>query len=275
MKQKDRLTSRLYIIATIAFYGAVLFAAYIIICDVFVKPTDSFFTVPNHNYGYSVPVDIQLNKPGDSMLTYHNLDHSKGGQIFTAKHYSAEDRQEFNRILRDNAFSKTFTIDSLIVRDNNLKPINSEFDNVTIFRASGYAVLNPKNLYFKLLLAIKDYLFLFAVLYTLWLTRSFFKNLNNDFSFSRTASRKLLIIGNVILCYQVINWILCLIVKQFYERIQVESVIPAIGHRTEMYTLYANTEFNLGLILLSLSLIVISKLFDKGYNLQRENELTI
>jgi hypothetical protein len=275
MKQKDRLTSRLYIIATIAFYGAVLFSAYIIICDVFVKPTDSFFTVPNHNYGYTVPVDIQLNKPGDSTLIYHNADHSKSGQIITAKQYSTENRQGFKRILKDSSFSKIFTIDSLIVRDDNLKPLNSEFDNVTVFRASGYAVLNPKDIGFKLLLAIKDYLFLFAVLYTLWLTRSFFKSLNNEFSFNSSASRKLLIIGNVILCYQLINWIFCLIIKQSFLRILVESVTPATGSRIEMYTLYADTEFNLGLILLSLSLIVISKLFDKGYNLQQENDLTI
>lgn len=103
MKQKDRLTSRLYIIASIAFYGTVVFTAYLILCDLFVKPTESFVTVPNHNYGYSVPVRIQLNTHGDSILRYHNANHSKSGQIITGKQYTEKDRMMFNNILKDTA----------------------------------------------------------------------------------------------------------------------------------------------------------------------------
>lgn len=275
MKQKNRLASRLHLITTIAFYGAALFAIYIVFSDLLIKPTPNFKTVPNHNYGYSVPVRIQLNTPGDSVLTYHNANDSEHGQVVTGKQYPHDYRKMFNEILKDTAYRKTITIDSLTVRDDSINLINSEFDNVTIFRADGYAVLNPKNFGFKLLLAIKDYLYLFALLCIFWFAKSFFKSLKNDFSFNRATSHKLLIIGNVILCYQVINWLLCIAIMQFYNRITVESLTSGIKHKIEMYTLYADTEFNLGLVILSLALIVISRLLDYGNDLQEENELTI
>lgn len=274
MKQKNRLASRLYLLTTIAFYGAALFAAYIIVWDLFITPTDSFFTVPNHNYGYTVPVKIQLNQAGDSTLTYHNTDHSKSGQIGLTKHSDAETRQMFNEILKDAAYTKTLTIDSLTMRGRN-GFINKEFDNITILKTEGYMILNPKNLGLKFLLATKNYLLLLAILFVLWSSRKFFKALMKDFSFSYAVSRRLWIVGNAILCYQVINGILCLIIQNFYDYIRVESLKPALGHHTEMYTLYPDTEFNLGLVILSLSLIVISRLLDYGNDLQEENELTI
>lgn len=272
MKQKNRLASRLYIITTAAFFLTALFAIYIVACDLFIKPTDSVVSFPNHNYGYSVPVKIQLNQSGDSTLTYHNSDHSKSGQIGVIKHSDAETRQMFKNILKDSAYNKTLTIDNLTIH-NDEKIINAEFQNAVILKAEGYMILNPKNLGLKILLAVKNYFLLFTILFVLWSTRLFFKALTKDFSFSSTVSRRLWIVGNAILCYQVINWGLCLVIQNFYQYMKVESLQS--GHRIEMYTLYPDTEFNLGLVILSLSLIVISKLFDHGYNLQKENELTI
>jgi hypothetical protein len=114
---------------------------------------------------------------------------------------------------------------------------------------------------------------MFSLIYVLWLTLGFFKSLKNDFSFNRTVSRKLLIIGNVILCYQLINFVLCLIITQFYWHIRVESITSS--QKTEMYSLIPSAEFNLGLVILSLALIVISRLLNYGHDLQEENELTI
>lgn len=272
MKQKNRLASRLYIIAMIAFYGYVLFAAHIIFCDLFITPTANFTTIPNHNYGYAVPVDIQLNQPGDTTMVYHNAERSKSGQMTTSKHFTNGDKKMFKDILNDSAYSKTLTVDSLTMRGRN-KFINKEFDNISIMKSSGYAVLNPKDLGIKLFLAVRNYLFMFSLIYVLWLTLGFFKSLKNDFSFNRTVSRKLLIIGNVILCYQLINFVLCLIITQFYWHIRVESITSS--QKTEMYSLIPSTEFNLGLVILSLALIVISRLLNYGHDLQEENELTI
>lgn len=271
MKQKNRLASRLYVITTTAFFLIALFSTYIVVCDLFLKPTDSLVSFPNHNYGYSVPVKIQLNQPGDSTLTYHNSDHSKSGQTFTAKHYGTE-RQEFNRILNDSTFSKTLTIDNLTIHDDE-KIITAEFKNALLSKAEGHMILNPKNFGLKLLLAVKNYFLLFTILFVLWSTRLFFKALTKDFSFSSTASRRLWIAGNAILCYQVINWGLCLVIQNAYQYMKVESIQS--GHRIEMYTLYPDTEFNLGLVILSLALIVISRLLDYGNDLQEENKLTI
>lgn len=274
MKHKNRLASRLYIITTAAFVIVSIFTAYIIVCDIFIKPTNSSVSFPNHNYGYSVPVRIQLNQHGDTTMVYHNADHSKSGQIGVAKHSDAKTRQMFKDILNDSAYSKTLTVDSLTMRGRN-KFINKEFDNIAILKADGYMILNPKNLDLKFLLAAKNYLFLFAILFVLWSSRKFFKALTKDFSFSSTVSRRLWIIGNAILCYQVINWVLCLIIQDIYDYIRVESLKPTLGHHTEMYVIYPDTEFNLGLVILSLSLIVISRLLDYGNDLQEENELTI
>jgi len=273
MKQKNRLASRLYIITTAAFVIVAIFTAYIVVCDIFVKPTNSLTSFPNHNYGYTVPVKIQLNQPGDSTLTYHNSDHSKSGQMTTSKHFTNEDKKMFQEILKDAAYSKTLIIDSLTMRRDN-KIINKEFENTAILKADGYMILNPKNLGIKFLLAAKNYLLLFAILFVLWSSRKFFKALTKDFSFSSTVSRRLWIIGNAILCYQVINWVLCLIIQDIYDYIRVESK-PTLGHHTEMYVIYPDTEFNLGLVVLSLALIVISRLLDYGNDLQKENELTI
>ena len=274
MKQRDRLTSRLFIIATIAFYGAILFAGYIIFCDIFITPTDQFIITPNHNYGYAVPVDIKLNTPGDSTLVYANSDNTNSGQISTSKYHPKTWRNDFYLKFNDSSLNKTLTVDSLTIYNDHFNKINSEFSDIKIFKAGGFVILNPKDYRLKMLLAFKNYILLFVAIYLLWLTRSFFKKLNRQFSFNSAASRKLWIIGNAILCYQVINWILCIIIKQYYIRMVVDS-IAANGHKTEMYTLYPETEFSLGLVLLALSLIVISKLFDHGYNLQKENDLTV
>jgi hypothetical protein len=276
MKQKNRLASRLYIIASVAFFGTVLFAAHIIFCDIFITPTSDFTTVPNHNYGYSIPVDIQLNQPGDMTLKYYNDDRSKGGEVtYTPKYSTLKDKEEFERALNDSNFEKKLTVDRITVRDNNLKVTTSEFDNINIIKAKGHAVINPQNFGFKLLLAIRDYLFLLALLWSFWLIRAFFKSLKDEFSFSAKTSRRLLLTGNVILCYQVINWLLCVAIKQFYISMTVVSDVVNANLKTEMYTLYADAEFNLGLVILSLSLIVISRLLNYGHDLQEENELTI
>ncbi|PZR23834.1 MAG: hypothetical protein DI539_02345 [Flavobacterium psychrophilum] len=274
MKQKNRLASRLYLLTTIAFYGAALFAAYIIVWDLFITPTDSFFTVPNHNYGYTVPVKIQLNQASDSTLTYHNADRSRSGVISTAKHYDAETRELFYSRLKDSSYTKTLTVDMATMYGDH-KVINNEFGTIRVMSSEGQLILNPKNIGLKLLLAIKNYLYMIVMLYVLWQSRLFFKPLMHNFSFSKNVSRKLWIVGNAILCYQLLNWVLCLIIERFYWHVKVESLQPGTGNRTEMYTLYPDTEFNLGLVILSLSLIVISRLLDYGNDLQEENELTI
>ena len=274
MKQKNRLASRLYIITTAIFIIAVLFSIHIIVCDIFVKPPSSLVSFPNHNYGYSVPVKIQLNQPGDSTITYHNADRSKSGQIGVTKHSDTETRQMFNNILKDTTYTKTLTIDSLTMHDGN-KFINKEFDNIAFLKAEGYMILKPKDLKLTLLLATKNYLLLFTILFVLWSSSMFFRALTKDFSFSYAVSRRLWIVGNAILCYQVINWILCLIIQNYYEYIKVESLQPGIRNPIEMYKLYPDTEFNIGLVILSLALIVISRLLDYGNDLQEENELTI
>jgi len=274
MKQKDRLTSRLFIIATIAFYGALLFSGYVIFCDIFITPTDSVMITPNHNYGYSVPVSLKLNKPGDSTLVYKSNYNRESGQISTGKSYPDTWRNEFYRKFNDSTLDKTLTVDSLTIFNDHFNKINSEFSDIKIVNAEGFVVLNPKDYGLKILLSLKNYILLFVTIYVLWFTRSFFKKLNLQFSFNSASSRKLWVIGNAILSYQILNWILCIIIKQYYTRIAIDT-FSTNGHKTEMYTLYPETEFSLGLVLLALSLIVISKLFSLGYNLQQENDLTV
>ncbi|MDV6167546.1 DUF2975 domain-containing protein [Flavobacterium sp. DG1-102-2] len=274
MKQKDRLTSRLFIIATIAFYGALLFSGYIIFCDIFIKPTDSVMITPNHNYGYSVPVSLQLNKPGDSTLVYKSNYNRGSGQISTGKSYPDTWHNEFYRKFNDSTLDKTLTVDSLTIFNDHFNKINSEFSDIKIVNAEGFVVLNPKDYGLKILLSLKNYILLFVTIYVLWFTRSFFKKLNLQFSFNSASSRKLWVIGNAILSYQILNWILCIIIKQYYTRIVIDT-FATNGHKSKLYTLYPETEFSLGLVLLALSLIVISKLFSLGYNLQQENDLTV
>lgn len=225
MKVKSNLARNLYTVSTIAFGLALLFIVQIVYCDLFTEPTESFKSVPHHNYGYAVPVSVHFNEQAGRLQIHGN-----------------------SRIEND------------------------AFDNIFIPHGNGFVVLNPKHTGSKIVLAVKNYLFPLMLLYILWLVRSFFKQLSKEFTFSEGASKKLLHIGYAILGYQFINAALCLAILNVYGLIQVVSTD---GKATPLYNFNPDVEFDFRMLLLSLSLILMSRLFNHGYQLQEENNLTI
>lgn len=269
--KKNKLVKWLYICSTIAFYMYLLFSASLLIADIFIEPSDSLSLAPHHKSGYTVPVKLQIHKSDISSLRFTKKDSSQYGDV------SSVDKKLYDSILNSSSYEKKIAkyYSEVYNHSKSLDTVNSNYTAYKILHSSGTLLLNPKDIKHKIILALRNYLLMISIIYIIWLIRSFFRSLNNNFNFRHSINRKLKIIGIAILGYQLINTIICFFIC--YEVFSQVKIIQSTTDtpRTIICTIFPSIEFNIGLITLGLSLVVLSKLISYGQELQEENDLTV
>jgi hypothetical protein len=276
MKKNSRLVNLLYIVSRVSFRFIQLILLFVIIFEFIPNGSlGNFSSSIHHSTGYLLKTKIQLHIP-DTLIKYKNKLSTSFGTASKTGMKELDDN--FNRIKKDNQLIKTYQINNFEIYNDQFKDIKKEFDNVKIQSETSELSIrvNPKNLFFKSILIIKNYSILALLLFVTYQCMHLFKELKSNFSFSKLLNKRIQNIGYSLVAYQMANTFFSIIIMQYLSRINYYHYMPSIKNsRFQFMDFSPAIEYNLEILFLGLCLLVLSKLLSYGYDLQKENELTI
>lgn len=277
MKNNNKLTTALYIISRLSYRFAQLLILSIILFECFTQNGEigNFSSSIHHSKGYPIKARIQLDIP-DTLIIYKNKLLNSSGAISKSDYKEWID--DFNKIKKDKQLDKTYQINEFNIYKKGSKDVSKEINNLKVQTEDSEInlIINPKNLFFKSILILKNYLTLAVLLFVSYQCMYLFKQLKENFIFDKLLNRRIKNIGFSLIIFQIIKIFVSIITIQNLSSINYQHYIPSIDNtRFNFMHLYPVIDYNIQSLFLGLSLIVLSKLLSYGYDLQNENELTI
>lgn len=274
---KTNLTTVLYIISRLSYRFAQLLILSTILFECFTPNGEigSFSSSIHHSKGYPIKARIQLDIP-DTLIIYKNKSLNISGAI--SKSDYKEWLDDFNKIKKDKQLDKTYQINKFNIYKQGFKDVTKEINNLKIQTEDSEInlIINPKDIFFKSILILKNYLTLAVLLFISYQCMNLFKQLKKNFIFDKLLNRIIKNIGFSIIIFQVVKIFVSIITIQNLSSINYQHYIPSIDNtRFNFMYLHPVIDYNIQSLFLGLSLIVLSKLLNYGYDLQNENELTI
>lgn len=137
-------------------------------------------------------------------------------------------------------------------------------------------LVNPKEVFFKLILILKTYVNLVFLLFASYQFMQLFKQLKNLFIFDPMLTRIIRRIGFSILILQTLKIVFSLITIYHVTNIYYCHYISSVQN-SEFRFMNFNVvlDYHLLVIFVGLSLLFLAKLLDYGNDIQQDNELTI
>lgn len=276
MKTNNKLITVLYVISRLSFRLSQLILLFAIVFECIPNGTlGNWNSIKHHSKGYSVTTQLQLDVP-DTLITYKNEKLKIYGSV--SKFYSKEHDDYFNKIKNDSTLKKKYQINTFEIRDQKYLNVKNQFENIKIENTNSNVdvIINPKDYFLKAVLIIKSYLTLILVLFVSYQCMRLFKQLRTNFAFDILLNERIKKIGYSFILFQVTNLIISYIITQYFSNIDYFHYTNSISSgKFHFMNLKPVLEYNLQIIFLGLSLVVLSKLLNHGYNLQNENDLTI
>ena len=154
-------------------------------------------------------------------------------------------------------------------KENKIKINSSKINTIRFY-------VKAKTFGIKILFALPIILTLFTISFCSWKTGMLLHAIQKGFFFEHDNYKRILQIGLAILILQAILITLSIFQVQYigYTSIQFESTIPNYRQPFDL-SADANFQINLGWIVAGCIIIILSKAFYKGHNLQEEQEGTI
>lgn len=277
MKKNNRLTTVLYILSRLAYRLTQLFVLSILFFEFFTTngKIGSLNSSIHHSKGYPIKARIQLNVP-DTLIIYKNKILNSAGTIIKTEFKPL--LNDFNKIKNNKQYDKTFHVNAFNIYNNRLKDVNKNFNNLKIQNEDSEIklVINPKNIFFKSILVLKNYLMLAVLLFITYQCMHLFKQLRENFIFNKSLYQRTRNIGFSLIIYQAIKILVSIITIQNVSYINYQHYIPTIDNsKFNLITLQPVLDYSIQTLFLGLSLIVLAKLLNYGHEIQNENELTI
>ncbi|MEL1244706.1 DUF2975 domain-containing protein [Flavobacterium sp. DGU11] len=280
-QRKDRLVSRLYYISAVMLGIAILYFAMIVGFDIFQKKKlDNFTPYPNHLTGYNMSANMRVTT-FDTVINF-NRKNLSGRSSFESGSIIIQDgactgfsRSEINSVLNDTTYAKILTLQTKKVTTSD--NFNANVGKVTLSpaRVEAYLSIKPDSIWLTIVLAVRNYSFMLCIIFILFQLTLLFRKLKNDFSFNSNLSRAIWKIGNCLLIYQLLLFATGALVMQFIEAVTYYQETAGTPGSLQVMHLDISYDVNLAVVFIGLSLVVLSKLLNYGYELQQENELTI
>ncbi|CAM3651585.1 DUF2975 domain-containing protein [Flavobacterium chungbukense] len=276
MKTNSRIISVLYIVSRLTFRFSQLILLFILVFECIPSGTlGSWSSSIHHTKGYKINTQIQLSVP-DSLIIYKSKINKGSG--FVSKSETKKINDHFNRVKKDTTLKKTYQINTYEIYNKNFVDVKQEFKNLNIQGTDSTLeiIINPKDYFFKSILILKNYLYLIVLLFVSYQCMRLFNQLRDNFAFDMALTQRIQKIGYSLIAYPVINLIFCYIIMQYFSRINYYHYTNSIYIQGfNFMNLTPVLEYNLQTLFLGLSLVVLGKLLNHGYNLQNENDLTI
>lgn len=277
---KKLLVSILHYISTSLFILCLLVLFYNFGFELFSNSSQigNFVSSNHHSIGYSYPVNIKNSIP-DSVITYSSQN-SKGSIRYYRNTNHTSDSLFKNDSLKDRIINDIVVYPKL---EENSYQITEELKSSFPIRytsnyllSEGYVRLNTDIFWIKLLLAFRAYLGIILMPSIFYILMSIFKKLKTDLNFNRTLSRKTRIIGLLLLGYQFLNTISIITLSRYINVIRIDTFLNQEFLERGLYlNITPRLNFNITILILGLSLIIISTLFKHGDKIKQENDLTI
>jgi hypothetical protein len=280
MEEGKKLSRRLYIISIFLFSILVYSIINSIYKDIVWEKIkgENFKNTNEINTDFSIPVNLSNVNNSDTLIEYANVNDNTGGQISTNKLIG--DEEYYNKIKNNPNNLKKYTIHKYDIFDNkiNQENINHKFNNFYLYNGQAEAMINPKELRHKIILYVDKYYKSFFYLIILFQSIIFFKKLKDEFHFNFYLKRNLKIIGYVVLLMPIFEYPIYYFKSTIFKEITttLSIVSDKSNFNYELYT--ANLKsipIDLVTILIGFTIIVLSKLFEYGNTIQKQNELTI
>ncbi|AWH84626.1 hypothetical protein HYN59_05610 [Flavobacterium album] len=280
-QRKDRLVSRLYYVSAVALLLFTAYFAMIVGFDIFQeKQLDNFRPYPNHLTGYNMSANMRV-MTFDSIINFKQNtsdEHSSfgsGSVIIKDGACAGVSRAEINSVLNDTTYAKTFTVQTKKIWTGEGADANEETISLSPAAVEAYITIKPKSIWLAIILAVRNYSFMLCIIFILFQLTLLFRKLKNDFSFNSSLSRTIWKVGNCLLVYQLLLFVTGALVMQFIDGAAYYQETAGTPGRQQILTLSISFDVNLAIVFTGLSLVVLSKLLNYGYELQQESDLTI
>ncbi|MHA3789642.1 DUF2975 domain-containing protein [Flavobacterium hauense] len=266
MNKTKNFAKALYIFSLVCFYGC-LMAIVSIFCFSQLMSSHDVTT------GYPLKVNIR-SEAADTLISY-----KKGNkERIHSKNKLNLYRQKTYNVMNDASYQKALVVQRLALYDDKDQDISTQFMKTTypFSHSKGEILVAPKDPVFAFMLAARYYLVFFLAAFIFWQMSRFFKALGRDFSFHVNLKVRLKTIAFSLMTYQLIMLILSLINMHYLPKAETLTSVPTIsGAETATLRYSTYPEYDLQIIFFALGLLCIAQLLGYGYNLQKENDLTI
>ncbi|WP_179021617.1 DUF2975 domain-containing protein [Winogradskyella forsetii] len=228
----------------------------------------------HHSNGYALPVKLQLTL-NDSIVSYKteksngSVHYSKGPAGYGLAY------SKFDSLLKQpNVVSKSVNKNIIEIKSRD------DFSYYTLSNSSihsdTFIYVKTKSLWLEILLFTKSYIALVLTVLIFYFLKSIFKILKSDSGFGSQLSQKVKILGIILTLGVVLKLTLSIV---FYFYLNVITVFSSIDNEIisnpTQVLIHPRLDFNLSMLLIGLSLIILSTILKKGSQIQEENDLTI
>lgn len=266
MNKTKNFAKALYISSLVCFYGClVAMAAYYFLLQIVDRHGETI--------GYPLKVNI-ASEASDTLISYKKGNKERIHSLNELNLY----RQKTYNVMDDASYQKALVVQRLALYDDKDQDISTQFIETSYpySTSKGELLVAPRDPVFAFLLAVRYYLGFYLAAFIFWQISRFFKTLGRDFSFHANLSARLRTIALSLIAYQLIMLSLSLINKHYLPKAETLTSVPTIsGAETTTLRYFTYAEYDLQIIFFALGLLCISQLLGYGYNLQKENDLTI
>lgn len=288
-------------IFTIAFWSVLAFFLFQISMELFTD-NGSFKASENgrmhskghYSKGYNVPVkiDLYISPPKEELNYKKDSTNQSTSSITFSRFINPNDNffkdnipGNFNKQRLEAAGLTEKKLDSFFKNSSGIKitgnklQIGFSFEknqflktSTSSFTTEGYLNIKSSNWFFTLCQLIRSYIPFIITLLILYQLKSIFKLLKKEFNFSLELSKKIKFIGFLLVIGQLLTLTLSVIFSFYFKYAGFENTSQNNGIRLNINP---SIEFDITLILVGLSLLLLSILLNKGHHIQQENDLTI
>lgn len=273
------LTHVLYSFSNAAFWILSLFFILAVCTDVFTKngKIGSLSIGTKHMGGYNIPVKLRISYP-DSTITYSNKTTGYGGT--TSAYFNSEYAARYIDSIRNNpdleitSVKKTNISTSYLLANENKKEGKLQFRSQ--IEAKGTVVTNSNDWLTQFLLIIYTYSSLLILVFIFYQLKKIFALLYSAIKFSLELALRIKYLGYFILLSLFVKYTSLIILEWNTFNIRLFTtengrLIDTAAHMDLSLTY----DFNLTLLILGLSLVILSTLLKLGNQYEQESKLTI
>ncbi|MGY8910065.1 MAG: DUF2975 domain-containing protein [Flavobacteriales bacterium] len=244
---------------------------------------DSQISSTHSKDGYNVPVNFNISFDKKKVYTFKEDSISYSFTKYDDQFKNKYENSDYHKDILERIGITQKELDSIFKYSPDVKSFGSkilinEFDNQNLltnsssFKTDGYLQVKSSNWFYKICQILKNYLvFIFSILIFYYL-KSIFKLLNKNINFSSKLSSKIKTLGILMIVWQIFSLILSIILGQYFKYAWLKNTV---GLQDISIIINPRIEFNFTVFLIGISLIVLSILLKKGFNIQQENDLTI
>jgi hypothetical protein len=236
----------------------------------------------HHSSGYSIPVKLNVTIY-DSIVNYK--DGSLVSEQIYYKNYTLDsDTQLLLDSLRakPNVIKNISETEILIGLTDYSKNFFSEndYDELELtnskIKTEASVQVKASSAWLNVLLFINRYISLVLIILMLYFLKDIFMTLKERIEFRYMLSKKVKILGLILIFGVVLKLILSLFFYFNYDIITIQSSInDVIISNPTAILIEPRLNFKLGLFIIGISLIILSALLKEGNRIQSDNELTI